>query len=247
MHTQYIKEYASLLNRDVEYKIYGHGGKPCLVFPAQDKRFYDYEDHGMIVVLEPYLENGQLQIFAIDSVDSLSWSNQSLSEHERIANHEQWFQYVVEEFVPKVQKINQQDTKIMTTGCSMGATHALNYFLRRPDLFDSVIALSGVYHAGYFFGNYHDPLIYLNSITDYMTNFPLNHSYLDLYHQSKIILSVGQGAYEEAGIYGLHELEKDFKRLGLDNVTCDYWGCDVNHDWPDWCRQMNYYIEQVIK
>ena len=33
----------------------------------------------------------------------------------------------------------------MCTGCSMGAFHAANFFFRRPDLFDTVVALSGVY------------------------------------------------------------------------------------------------------
>ena len=33
----------------------------------------------------------------------------------------------------------------MTNGCSMGAYHALNFFLKHPDVFQGMIALSGLY------------------------------------------------------------------------------------------------------
>ena len=44
MHTEYRKEYSKYLDREVEFKIYGHSGKPCLVFPPQDGKFSDYEN-----------------------------------------------------------------------------------------------------------------------------------------------------------------------------------------------------------
>ena len=44
MKIDYFKEYSYCLNRDMEFKVYGHGGKPILVFPAQDGRFYDFEN-----------------------------------------------------------------------------------------------------------------------------------------------------------------------------------------------------------
>ena len=47
MKTAYYKEYSHNLGRDMEFKVYGHGGKPMLVFPCQDGRFFDFEDRGM--------------------------------------------------------------------------------------------------------------------------------------------------------------------------------------------------------
>ena len=44
MKIEYFKEYSHCLNRDMEFKVYGHMGIPCLVFPAQDGRFYDFEN-----------------------------------------------------------------------------------------------------------------------------------------------------------------------------------------------------------
>lgn len=42
MHTAYYKEYSHILGREMEFTVYGHSGKPCIVFPAQDGRFYDF-------------------------------------------------------------------------------------------------------------------------------------------------------------------------------------------------------------
>ena len=36
MKVEYFKEYSNCLNREMEFKIYGHTGIPLLVFPAQD-------------------------------------------------------------------------------------------------------------------------------------------------------------------------------------------------------------------
>ena len=36
MKVEYYKEFSHELNRDMEFKVFGHAGKPCLVFPPQD-------------------------------------------------------------------------------------------------------------------------------------------------------------------------------------------------------------------
>ena len=43
MQIQYFKEYSQSLQRDMEYKIYGHAGKICLVIPTQNNRFHEWE------------------------------------------------------------------------------------------------------------------------------------------------------------------------------------------------------------
>jgi esterase/lipase superfamily enzyme len=40
-------------------------------------RFFDYEDRGIIGVLAPKIECGDLHVFCLDSVDIESWYNQS--------------------------------------------------------------------------------------------------------------------------------------------------------------------------
>ena len=45
----------------------------------------------------------------------------------------------------RIHEINGTGKMIYTTGCSLGATHAANMMLRRPDLFMGCIGLSGYY------------------------------------------------------------------------------------------------------
>ena len=95
MHTEYKKEYSNILGRDIEFKIYGHTGKPCLVFPPQDGRFHNYEDFEMVQELSDYIERGELQLFCVDSVDRESWSHRNGDPRQRIELQEKWFEHIV--------------------------------------------------------------------------------------------------------------------------------------------------------
>ena len=50
METKVYKEYSNCLGRDMEFKVYGHGGKPVLVVPSQNGRYFDFENFGMVVL-----------------------------------------------------------------------------------------------------------------------------------------------------------------------------------------------------
>ena len=67
MHIQYYKEYSRRLEREMEFKVYGHGGKPVLAVPCQDGRFYDWENFGMVDTLSDYLDGGKIQLFTVDT------------------------------------------------------------------------------------------------------------------------------------------------------------------------------------
>ena len=145
MHTAYYKEYSHILGREMEFTVYGYSGKPCIVFPAQDGRFYDFFNFGMVDASSKFIEEGKLQLFCVDGIDWESWSQIGGDYHWRIMQHEKWFNYITEEAVPRFREIHGETSgeyyrgKFLTTGCSMGAYHALNFFLRRPDIFDGVI------------------------------------------------------------------------------------------------------------
>ena len=56
MEVRYFKEYSRYLNRDMEFKVYGSTGRPCLVFPCQGGRFWDWEDFGMCQIASPWID-----------------------------------------------------------------------------------------------------------------------------------------------------------------------------------------------
>ena len=162
MHTRYYKEYSHHLNRDMEFKVYGHGGKPTLVFPCQNGRFFDWEGFGMLDTLGDYLDQGKLQLFTVDTIDAESVSLVGGDPYSRVRRHKVWYLYITEELVPWIREINGTGQNLLTAGFSMGAYHAGNFFFRRPDVFDSVIALSGVYDTYDMYNSYMDEVVYAN-------------------------------------------------------------------------------------
>ncbi|NCB33765.1 MAG: esterase [Erysipelotrichia bacterium] len=249
MKTAYYREFSQNLHLDMEYKIYGHAGKPVLVFPSQDGRFFDYENNGMIAAAEPFIEAGRIQMFCCDSNDINSWSSTSWNNRRRIECQEEYFHYICDELCPRIFELNAADNGvkaygILATGCSMGASHALNFLLRRPDLFSGCIALSGAYNARFFFPNYFDDLVFANSPVDYIDGMPNDHPLVNDYRDRDIILCCGRGAWE-------HPMQEDAKRMselfGYKNIPAwvDFWGDDVAHDWPWWRKQLPYYLNFI--
>ena len=63
------------LQHDMRIRIYGQGGTPILVFPTQDAMCDNFENFGMIDTLADYLDQGRIQLFCVDTVDTKTWSN----------------------------------------------------------------------------------------------------------------------------------------------------------------------------
>lgn len=251
MNIEYHKRYSNQLGRDMEFKVYGHSGRPCLFIPCQDGRFYDFENFKMIDCMADYIESGKIQVFTVDTVDQETWSCKWGDAHNRISRHEQWFWYVTEELAPEILQKNRDANGgycwdgILVFGCSMGAMHAANFFFRRPDIFNGVLALSGLYSSRDAFGDYMEPLIYENSPLDYLRNLPADHSYIEMYNQRQMIFCVGQGAWEDLLKDSTRQLDTLLKEKGI-HAQFDYWGYDVSHDWHWWFAQVRHFMPQFL-
>ena len=245
MYREELTHHSRHLDRDMHMMIYGHNGLPFLAFPTQDSMCHNLEDFGMIRELSGYLESGRIRIFVVDTVDSESWSPKDWGKAFRANRQEQYFRYIAEEAVPLI--LDRTGGRLpMTTGMSMGANHALICFLRRPDLFSGVLGLSGVYDSDVFFDGWMNETLYMSSPERFLPNMPAGHPYVDLYNQKPMILCVGQGAWEEDGVRTLRYLESVFREKGI-HAWCDFWGYDVNHDWPWWFKQMRYFLPFVLR
>lgn len=249
MEMQYFKEYSPALDRDMECKVYGHAGRPVLFIPCQDGRFFDFENFRMIDVWSPWLESGQVMVFAIDTVDQETWSNKNGDPGWRIWRYEQWIHYITDEMVPFMQYMAKErngwsfDPGILAFGCSLGATHASNLYFRRPDLFDSLLALSGIYTAEYGFGSFMNELVYNNSPVHYLPNMPLDHPYIEMYNSQKAVICVGQGPWEMPD--STRQLHGILLEKGI-NIWVDYWGYDCSHDWDWWYKQVTYFVPYLL-
>ncbi len=249
METQYFKQYSPALNRDMEWKVYGHGGRPVLYIPCQDGRFFDFENFKMTDAWSPWIDSGQVMVFAVDTLDKETWSDRGGDPGWRIWRYEQWIWYLTEEMVPFIRgMVNERNgwegyPGVIAFGCSLGATHAANLFFRRPDLFDGLLALSGIYTAEYGFGSYMNELVYYNSPVHSLANLPWDHPYIQMYNDRKMVLCVGQGSWEMPdSTRQLHGILQD---KGI-NAWVDYWGHDCSHDWIWWYKQVDYFVPYLL-
>jgi esterase/lipase superfamily enzyme len=244
MNTEHHQWHSPALGQQMELKVYGYYGKPVLVFPAQGGRFFEFEDFGMLAVVAPFIEAGQIKVFTVDSVDNQSWANGNAHPAERARRHEEYDRYITQEVVPFIhQHCGGAPLKTLTTGVSMGAYHAANFFFRHPQLFDAVIAMSGLYSLNYFIGDYMDEAVYFNTPLAYLGNLEDPHL-LELYRQSRIILCSGQGAWEEEMLRDLRAMQWILQVKGIP-AEIDLWGYDVNHDWPWWRKMLPHHLGRL--
>mgnify|MGYP000021333027 FL=1 len=246
MQIRYFREYSHYLDRFMEFKMYGHAGKLCFVFPCQDGRFFEWEDRHMYETVADQIEAGKIRFVACDAIDLETWSNDHGDPKERYIRHEAWMQYIIHELKPEVDLYVGSSMPWWVTGASMGATHAANLFFRFPDLFDGILALSGVYEMDQYYAGYHDEITYQNNPMAYLYNMDKNHPYIQKYNLDPMIFCVGQGDWETETSRDLRQLEQIFKEKGI-HAWCDYWGYDVAHDWPWWQKQFPYFINHMLK
>ena len=249
MEIRYFKHWSSHLNRDMEFKVYGHAGRPVMFVPCQGGRFFDFENFHMVDHWAQWIEEGRCTVYSIDCIDNETYANFGGDCRWRTEQHERWYNYVVEELVPYIRHLsgerNGYDQGIMTFGCSMGAMHAANLFFRRPDLFNGVFAISGLYDSYDGFGDYMDDILYNNCPVFYLPNMPADHPYMEMYNQRQILIVVGRGRWEEALVESTDRLNHVLRSKGI-NATVDYWGHDVDHDWPWWYKMVEHYLPYLL-
>ena len=249
MNIEYHKHFSGYLGREMEFKVYGSGGKPVIFIPCQGGRFVDFENFKMIDYWGKFIEEGRCTVYSIDTIDNETYANKEGDPRYRTELHEKWYNYLIEEMVPTVRHMSGQfngfDQPIMLYGASLGAMHAANLFFRRPDIFDSVFAISGIYESEDSFGSYMDDILYRNTPCTYIPNMAPDHPYIEMYNQRKMLFVVGQGAWEDALKASTGWLKAVLQDKGI-HAQVEFWGHDVDHDWPWWFKMVEHYAPQFL-
>ncbi len=250
MYKEIINTYSEALGKSMSISVYGRSGQPVIYIPCQDGRHYDFENFHMTDHFSYYIERGEIQVYSLDTIDLETWSDTWGNARWRIQKYEDWIRYITDEVVPMIRDRFAESygfdafyPGVITFGCSLGATHALNLYLRRPDLFNGCLALSGIYTAEYGFGTYMDDLVYQNSPVHYMANMPTDHPYIQMYNERRAVVCVGQGAWELPET--TFRLKQIFEEKGI-HIWVDPWGYDVDHDWNWWYKQVDYYLPYLL-
>ena len=243
MHTESHSWYSENIGHDMHLKVYGHYGRPLIVFPCAGGSFHEFEDFGMLDVVGQLVDEGKVKIFAVDSLDNESLLKKDGHMGDNVYRHEAYDKYIIHEVVPFIRNHCQSNCKIALTGNSMGAFHSVNFMLRHPDVFDACIALAGVYRLGKIIeGDYFDQNVYYNSPVDYLANLE-DEWFLNHLRQNNIIICTGQGPWEYPE--DTRELKRLFEMKGIP-ATVDLWGHDVNHDWPWWKIMLPNFLPRIL-
>lgn len=232
--------YSPALGQDMPIVGYGHYGFALLLVPTAGADYLEYERFQLMDTLAPYINSGKLRVFSINSVNKESWlNNDMLGEHKAIRQN-QFNQYVFDEVVPFIKSNTSNETPLITCGASFGALHSMNLFLKRPDLINGVIAMSGVYNLSEYTKGFHDEQVYYNSPAHYIPNLTDEWFLNDIRKSNHIHILTGSGDYEDpqasrnfSGV--LHE-----KGIGHE---LDVWGNEYKHDWPTWRVMLPHYLE----
>jgi esterase/lipase superfamily enzyme len=236
MNREYHKWHSPRLGRDMETLVFGHAGLPALVFPTSRGRFFEFEDRGMVGAVQHKLDNGDLQLFCVDSVDAESWYNRNVHPRWRIARQMQYESYLLDEVLPLVRQKNQ-DPALAAVGCSFGGYHAANIALRHPDLFTAFLSMGGAFDISSFLHGYYDQDCYFNLPTHNIPN-QSDAWYLDRWRRNTYVLATGTHdmCWDQN-----ENLARVLRDKGIP-VRLDVWGDNTGHDWPWWHRMFQEYI-----
>jgi esterase/lipase superfamily enzyme len=134
--------------------------------PTAAADFLEYERFQLINAIAPFIDSGKVKVFSINSMNNENWMNDQVEPRMKIIRHQQFNEYVYED----VRTHTSNNTPIIICGASFGALHSMNLFLKRPDLLNGVIAMSGVYDLTEYSKGYYDEDVYFNSSQHYMPN-----------------------------------------------------------------------------
>ena len=214
----YYKEWSSVLGRDMEFKVYGSAGVPVLALPARGGRFYDWENNGMPDAIAPLLNEGKVQLFCADSIDG-----------EAILNGA------------------AKGTRLWCVGIDLGAVHAVNCHLRRPQQFAGAIGLSGIYDLARFWGSEKDDLVLRSSPLLYLGEKGIaNKLTLAKAEENSLMLCAGQGAYEDDAKADTQALADVLAAQGLP-AHLEVWGGDVSHEWYWWGKMLGLFVPRILE
>lgn len=245
MDKKMVVRHSEVLGEDLDVIVYGTAGQPVMAFAPLGQRPESLEEVGLVDELSDYLDAGVIQLFSVSNVDGESWGSDGYAV-ERAARQEAYYQAVCEEIVPLVAEVSGSGARPLALGFDLGATHAAVFALRRPDLFQGCVCLSGVYDASRYFGDWMDATLYDNTPCAFLPNMPTDHPYIALYNQRQLLFCCGQEGSEADSLRTTREIDAQLQRLGVE-AWCDYWGSDVSHTWFWWKKQIRYFMPIVLE
>ena len=187
---------SSHLQMETQIVRWGKFGMPLLLFPTAGGDAEEVERFYMIRVLEPFIHDGRLKVYSVDSVNGRTWLTHDSVPH-KVWIQQQYDKFIADEVVPLIHSdCNTDKIEIMTAGASIGAFNALLAVCRHPELFNRAICMSGTFDIekwleGQWFDEFHhqSPIQFVPGLPD--------GDQLNRLRQRFVLLATGQGKHED--------------------------------------------------
>lgn len=234
MQEEYKKWHSPNLGRDIETLIFGHSGKPLILFPTSMGRYHQNKDFGLIDSVANFINEGKIKVYCPDSVDEGSWYNKGIHPADRVKTHIGYDKFILDELLP-LAKHETGHQKVIMAGCSFGGFHASNFTFRHPWTVSHLFSLSGAFDIRGQLDGYYDDNVYFNNPVDFL---PEDRN-PELW-QLKIVLGTSDRDICRA----------DNERLSgiLYQKNINHWldiRQNADHDWPIWRDMFAEYIFQL--
>lgn len=234
--------HSSELQMETQIVRWGDFGTPLLLFATAGGDAEEVERFYLIKKLEPFIHDGRLKVYSIDSINGRTWMTSDSVPH-RVWVQQQYNKYVAQEVVPLIYEDCRTDNiEIMTAGASIGAFNALVSLCRRPDLFSRAICMSGTYDIEKWLEGQWIEEFHYQSPIHFVPGLPEEE--VEKLRQRFIVLATGQGKYEEPG-----ESWKVAHALGQRNIPnrVDLWDPEWEHDWTTWREMLPKYVQEMLQ
>jgi len=232
--------FSPALQKEMPVVSYGEHGFALLLVPTAAADYLEYERFQLMDTLAPFINSGKVRVFSINSINNESWLNNEMAGEHKAIRQNQFNQYVFNEVIPFIKTNAGQSTPIITCGASFGALHSVNLFMKRPDLIDGVIAMSGVYDLTEYTKGFYDEQVYFNSPSHYLPNLNDEWFLNNIRGSHHIHILTGSGDYEDP--QASQKFSDLLNKKGIPHEL-DIWGKEWKHDWPTWRAMLPAYLE----
>lgn len=219
---------SQILGKKTKVFIYGHFGINVLLFPITDDNPLEYEEIGLIQALSPLIEKGHIKLFSFETNNLRCWLNKDLTPKECSDNHYKLNSFLTSELLQFIYNDNGAAVPIITSGAGIGAFHAVNSYLRRPDIFMGSIGINGFYDVQWLSGAYYDENCYFNSPVHYLPNLTDDYWLSFLKSQNHLYLLAENGNWDM-----INQADKLVDILKNKNIPHNYEVLDIDRNSTD--------------
>ena len=234
MKEEHRKWYSYNLGFDVDMLVFGERGRPVILFPTSNGRYYQNKDHGLIDAISWFINEGLVRVYCPDSYDWLCWYNKGVHPAERARNYNQYDKMLLEELVPWAT-LETGNSKAIMAGCSFGGYHAANFAFKHPEKVSHLFPMSGIFDIRRQTDGFYNDDIYYNNPVDFLpgSNQP------DLWQ-----MGIALGTAE----FDICLQSNEILSTILRNKNINHW-LDIRagetHDWPVWKAQFPHYLSTI--